>query len=486
VNPNTVGANGQPTQTTQPAPNTIVATPTGVAAGIGATPTSTPGTAAAEATANNAANGIQTAGNASTFGQQSTVSFNALPPAVQAQIAAQIPAGAQLGNITAQTTAQGTTYRAQVMQNGVTSELALTGAAQGAGLTGSTTVAGTASTTAVPEAGLGSFVVGTPYGFAQLPVGVQTAFAQQGAGGGTNFTYTPSAAGGGVFQGMVNGRPVAVNVAGNGMVVPNGAQNIARVTRVTPAATNEVRVEDLPQAVRDAIRASLPYAEITRIRKSNSASGNLYDVTLRNQDESTTLQISESGTIVREGKDVNIAVNTDRATVYTNEPPRLDYKTLPSGIRDAIETHTTPDSIKMLALTNLDAKTVYAVDYVDKDAIRNRLYIGKEGVVVDTQTNLFGIAAFGRAVVVDDLPAPAREVVQRQAERSAVTRIDLAMHGLEPVYVVTYQRDGEARQMVVTRDGKRIDSAVGAPAVSVIGSDKAPTGSEAVNAGDIK
>jgi uncharacterized protein YpmB len=145
---------------------------------------------------------------------------------------------------------------------------------------------------------------------------------------------------------------------------------------------------------------------------------------------------------------------------------------LPAAVRDAIEVQTRPDTIKTLALTNYLGKTAYVVDYTDKDALRNRLYINKEGLVVDTQTNIFGIAMNGKPVVIDDLPAPARSIVQQQAENSAITRIDLAMYGLTPVYVVTYQREGESQQMVVSRDGRRVDGGVGAPAAAVIGSEK--------------
>jgi hypothetical protein len=115
---------------------------------------------------------------------------------------------------------------------------------------------------------------------------------------------------------------------------------------------------------------------------------------------------------------------------------------------------------------------------VDKDALRNRLYINKEGLVVDTQTNIFGIAMTGKPVVLEDLPGPAREAVQQQAEHSAVTRIDLAMYGLTPVYVVTYQRNGEAHQMVVSREGRRMQANIGGPAATVIGSDKATSEAE--------
>lgn len=403
---------------------------------------------------------------ATTAGRQ-VVSFNSLSPAVQSQIAAQLPQGAQLGGIIAETTPQGTTYRAQVMQNGVVSEMALANV----GTLGTTTTTATGLT---PTSG---FVVGTPYTFGQLPPAVQTAFAAQGAAGMTNVAWMP-AGNGGVFRAMVDGRMVDVRVGPNGQILPNPAAARA-VAATSTTSTNALTIDDLPVAVRDAVRNSAPFAEVTRVRKSSTASGDVYDITMRANDRLTMMQVSETGTVLKENHDLAAAIRTDTAAVRTNEPPKLAWNSLPNAIRDSISVQTTPDAIKTLALTNYLGKTAYVVDYVDKDAIRNRLFINKEGLVVDTQTNLFGIAMTGKPVVIDDLPTPARTIVQQQAENSAVTRIDLAMYGLTPVYVVTYQREGEARQMVVSRDGRRIDSAVGAPAVTTIGSEKAPSPGEA-------
>lgn len=459
VAPPTVGAAGQPSPsapqssgTTITAPNTANASTTPALTGnAGATPATTAATA-----------------GATVAGARQMVSFNSLSPAIQSQIAAQIPQGAQLGGIIAETTPQGTTtYRAQVMQNGVVSELAL----GNLGTVGTTTTA----TGLLPTSG---FVVGTPYTFGQLPPAVQTAFAAQGAAGMTNVAWMP-AGNGGVFRAMVDGRMVDVRVGPNGQILPNPAAARAIAAASTSnTSTNALTIDDLPVAVRDAVRNSAPFAEVTRVRKSSTASGDVYDITMRANDRLTMMQVSETGTVLKENHDLAAAITADRSAIVTNEPPKLAWNSLPNAIRDSISVQTRQDAIKTLALTNYQGKTAYVVDYVDKDAIRNRLYLNKEGLVVDTQTNLFGIAMTGKPVVIDDLPTPARAIVQQQAENSAVTRIDLAMYGLTPVYVVTYQRDGEARQMIVSRDGRRVDSAVGAPAVTTIGSEKAPSAAE--------
>lgn len=394
------------------------------------------------------------------------VALNSLPAPVQAQIAAQIPAGAQVGGIIAEQTPQGTTYRAQVLQNGIVSEMALSG------LPG-TTATGSFGNTAGANTGLattgltGGFVTGTPYGFEQLPVPVQTALAAQGASGATNVTFTP-AGNAGIFRAMVDGRPVEVRMSANGQILPVPGRAIA----ASNTTTNGLTIDDVPVAVRDAVRKTAEFAEVTGIRKSTTAGGDVYDITMRANDRLTMMQIAENGTIIKENHDLAAAVRTDTNTIVTNEAPKLAWNSLPVAVRDSIEVQTRPDTIKTLALTNYLGKTAYVVDYVDKDALRNRLYLNKEGLVVDTQTNIFGVAMDGKPVVIDDLPVPARKTVQQQSENSAVTRIDLAMYGLTPVYVVTYQKNGEARQMVVSREGRRMDANVGAPAATVIGAEK--------------
>lgn len=417
---------------------------------------------------NTAATAGSTVGTTTTVpGTTTAVSFNSLPANVQAQIAAQIPAGAQLGNIVAENTPQGTVLRAQVMQNGILSEMALSGIPSSAitpALNPNVNTSGT-----LPGAFTGGFVVGTPYAFDQLPVPVQTAMAAQGASGVTNVTFTP-AGNGGIFRAIVDGKPVEVRMAANGQILPNPTRALAATSNTR---TNALTIEDVPMPVRDAVRAAAPFAQVTQVSKSETASGNVYDITMRANDRLTMMQIAENGTVIKENHDLAAAVSATSNTLFrTNEPPKLAWNSLPVAVRDAIEVQTQPDSVKTLALTNYLGKTAYVVDYTDKDALRNRLYINKQGLVVDTQTNIFGIAMNGKPVVLDDLPAPARNIVQQQAENSAVTRIDLAMYGLTPVYVVTYQRDGESRQMVVSRDGRRVDGSVGAPAAAVTGSEK--------------
>src|SRR5207244_1194035 len=93
-------------------------------------------------------------------GATTTVPFNTLPADIQTQIAAQLPVGAQLGNIVAENTAQGTIYRAQIMQNGVLSEMTLTGLGA-TSLPNGTTAATTTGASPGTLAGSG-FVVGTP------------------------------------------------------------------------------------------------------------------------------------------------------------------------------------------------------------------------------------------------------------------------------------------------------------------------------------
>jgi uncharacterized protein YpmB len=469
VAPPTAGAQGQPSPTAPAASGTTITAPN-------STTTTTPQTSATLGTPTAGATLTTTATTtgANAIGQVTAVPFNSLPAAIQSQIASQLPVGAQLGSILAESTPQGTVYRAQVLQNGVLSEMTLSGAGTTTTATAANGATTTATTTGLLPGVAGGFAVGTPYAFEQLPPAVQSTLAAQGGTGVTNVTWTPLG-NGGVFHAMVDGKPVDIRVGPNGQVLPSPTRAIAANPPNT--TTNALRLEDLPVAVRDAIRTSAPYAEISRINKTKTPSGDVYDITMRSNDRLSMMEIGENGAILKQNQDMVAAVNST-TTFLTNEPPKLAWNSLPTAVRDAIEVQTAPDTVKTLALTNYLGKTAYVVDYVDKDAIRNRLYIDKQGLVVDTQTNLFGIALNGKPVVLDDLPAPARDAVQQQAENSAVTRIDLAMYGLTPVYVVTYQRDGESRQMVVTRDGRRIQSNVGAPATAALGSEKGTSDAE--------
>ncbi len=394
--------------------------------------------------------------------RRTSVAFGSLPPVVQTSIASQIPPGAQLGGVITELTPQGAVYRAQVVQNGIISEVTIAAPAPTA-----QTQLGTAAlqspnnlpTVGVPS--VGGYAIATPYAYEQLPSTVQSAFAAQSGGVTvTNLTYSAGPSGG-VYRGFANGQPLQIRTAADGSILPN--------PRVAASdSTNDIKFDDLPMGVRDSVRETEPFAEVTSIRKMESPSGDLYDLTLRSDGRFSMLQVSENGTIVREKSELSLAITTP-LPLDTNAPPILAWATLPRAVKSAIEAQTDSKMVRSLVLTNFQAKTAYAVDYLDKDSLRNRLYIGKDGLVMDTQTNLYGIALTGKPIMIKDLPQPAREMIQDHADSRAITRIDLSMRGLTPVYVVSYRKDGEARQMVVTREGVQIEPAVGGPATAVTG-----------------
>jgi len=76
----------------------------------------------------------------------------------------------------------------------------------------------------------------------------------------------------------------------------NGQINSHRRNRAlppTPAPTRCV-LKILPVAVRDAIRTSAPFHEVTRISKTTTASGDVTDITMRANDHLTMMQISDT------------------------------------------------------------------------------------------------------------------------------------------------------------------------------------------------
>jgi len=437
-----------------------------------------------------------------------SVPFTSLPQTVQNAIVGQVPAGAQLGQIIQETTPQGTTtYRAQVMQNGVVSELSLNGTGLNGTALGATagqsinpttgtvnpltgqatalngTAAGALNGTASTLNGIpatSGVVLGTPYAFETLPAPVQSAFASQ-AGGTTvtNVTYVAGANGNGMYRGFANGRPVAVRVGANGQIVPSGSQIASTTRTATTTATNEVTIDAVPMAVRDSIKKSMPFGEITRIRTGDTASGKLYDVTLRNGTDSTTMQVAEDGTIVRQDTEGATVSTASTTTAVTNETPKVTLANLPVAVRDTVDVRAPSKSIRSLVLTNFQGKTSYAVDYLDKDAMRHRLFIGKDGVVVNVQTNIYHITAPSQTVVVADLPAATRTAIQAQIPNSSITRVDEAMRGSNQVYVVTYIKDGEQQQLLVSRDGTRLDENEVAARAAAIDATNAAVGAAA-------
>ena len=398
-----------------------------------------------------------------------TVPFTSLPQTVQAQITGQIPAGSQLAGVIQEISPQGNvTYRAQIAQAGQLREIALT---PGAGAAAQNfTRAGTLTTAAQQSAGTtASGFVAAPVAFGTIPTAVQGALTTQSAGAPlSNLTFTPGINGAGMYRAMVNGRPVEVRVGPNGQILPSPTQ---LAVAASATSTNDLKIDDLPEATREAIKNAMPDAEVARIRRVSGTSGDLFDVTLRSGGDEKRMRISENGTVVEDNRNSALAIsdaNTATA-VAANQPPKLAYNTLPEAVKGAITTRTDQKSIRSMFLTNYNGKTSYAVDFLDKEALRHRLLIGKDGLVVATVTNLLKIKTTDELIVVADLPAPARAAIEQQAG-GKVMRVNTATSADTPAYVVTYLKDGQQQQMIVSATGERLDGeAVGAPAAAEVG-----------------
>ncbi len=471
----TAGVNGNPVNSTS---GQAVAgqgvTPQGVLPGQSITTTGAATGTGAQLGVNGVQNGVLantgtqlgTVGNLP-IGTRTAVAPASLPAAVQQTITAQLPAGAQLAGITAETTASGQVLRAQYLINGAVSDVALSGipasTTYGTTLAGNQTVTGATAASVVPgTAGVGvaGFGVATPYVFDSLPVGVQSGFTTQANGQPiSNITYA-SGPGGGVYRAMANGRPLEIRVLSNGNLVGSSFGT---------TSTNDLNVADVPSAVRDAIKNGMPDSEVTRINRNKSAAGVQYDVLLKDHDRTSLMQVSENGTVIRQEQLWPRVLAAKTLDVATNDIPKLNWSTLPVTVRDAIEVETDAKNIRSLVLTNYQGKTAYSVDWLDKDSLRNRTLVGKDGLVLSTVTNLYGIRPVGSTVLFSSLPMAAQAIVEEQGNPNTITQIELGEVGLTPVYIVNYRQDGELQQMIVSRDGLRMDRAEGAPAEAVTG-----------------
>jgi len=100
---------------------------------------------------------------------------------------------------------------------------------------------------------------------------------------------------------------------------------------------------------------------------------------MRANDHLTMMQISDTGTIIKENRDIAAAGERGRRCYSPQRAPKLAWNTLPVAVRDAIECKPRPTPSKTLMLTNYWARPLTWSITVDKDAIRNRLYVNKAG-----------------------------------------------------------------------------------------------------------
>lgn len=400
---------------------------------------------------------------------QAGIPLTSLPEPVRSSIQTQLR-GAQVQSISRDDLANGSVLRVTALQNGVPTEFRF--GANGT-LLGTLPLAGTATSTFVP--GSGTLIPGSAVVLDDLPESIQTSIrGQLGETEASRIMQQRTAAGVNyVVSYDENGRPMTMVVGPDGRVLRNGPANVglsATTTRGTAAsttATNEteaatrstsLRLDDLPNDVKNVLKQRAPYAEVRTITREQRVGGDVYVIALRDGDRAGEITIDGEGKVISDERRDLSALTPSAPAQRAETPQGLPYDELPVAIKNAIMAYATASDIRSVTLgLDRDGRTVYDVIYY-QDGNRDRLIVAKDGSLVRIEENVSPLLEVDSlkapAIALGDVPQEVRDTIRRQTDTVDIDTITIRQIGDETVYSVSYDKDGSPMELLVSRDGQ--------------------------------
>jgi len=256
-------------------------------------------------------------------------------------------------------------------------------------------------------------------------------------------------------QFMRNGRLESLLMGPDGRVL---AMNSVVTNNVASAtATNRLTVADLPSEVAAALKKNSPNAQISSITRDSNATGEVYNLNLRDDDRFAILAISKDGKIIRDSRDIPVIVKTAPTTALdTTSTPTLNYKALPEAVKKAVKAYTSAAEVSSVELTTRGGHPVYDIVY-HSNGQRDRLTIAKDGSLVKHDLNISPAvevaAGSPPALAITDLPARVQDTIRRQTDGVRIQEIDTKEVGGNQVYQVKWGTNGTPRELLVANDG---------------------------------
>jgi len=257
-------------------------------------------------------------------------------------------------------------------------------------------------------------------------------------------------------QFMRNGRLESLLIGPDGRVLAMNSVVTNNVASAT-AATNRLTVADLPSEVAAALKKNSPNAQVSSITRETNATGEVYNINLREDDRFAILAINKDGNIIRDSRDVPVIVKTAPTTALdTAATPQLNYKALPEAVKNAVKAYTSAAEVSSVELTTRAGHPVYEIVY-HSSGRRDRLVIAKDGSLVKHDLNVSPAvevaAGSPPALAIYDLPARVQDNLRRQTDGVRIQEIDTKEVAGNQVYQVKWDTNGTPRELLVANDG---------------------------------
>jgi uncharacterized membrane protein YkoI len=216
-------------------------------------------------------------------------------------------------------------------------------------------------------------------------------------------------------------------------------------------AAEKVRFEDLPEPVKQTIKAQNPTTPVKDVERRTPDGRTVSDVELSRTGINSKICVAEDGTLVP-GATARIGESATRAADRWTRVASLQVSEVPEAVRKTIETEAKGREIADIDRETWNRRTVYEVEFAQTG--RNaQVHIAEDGTVVKDDRAGRGVPGLLMGTQLQDTPQAVQETIKKEMANREIADIDKETRTGKTVYEVEFKQPGRNVELHIAENG---------------------------------
>ena len=213
-------------------------------------------------------------------------------------------------------------------------------------------------------------------------------------------------------------------------------------------AEHKVTFNELPDPVKQAIKAKRGDAPIKEIQHRTKDGRDLYDVEFNETGINSKLCFAQDGTIVTDD------TARPRGTNWMGRTASMKVSEVPEAVRKTIESEAKGRAVADIDRETWNRQTVYEVEF-EQTGRNAQIHIAENGSIVksDRPGTATGIKGLFMGTQLEDTPAAVQATIKREGANREIADIDKETRTGRILYEVEFKQPGRNIELHIAEDG---------------------------------
>lgn len=214
---------------------------------------------------------------------------------------------------------------------------------------------------------------------------------------------------------------------------------------------DKVSFNDLPEPVKETIKAQRGAAQVKDIERVNKEGRTLYEVEFSQPGTNPKLCIAPDGTVVAQTKP-SPAERADRASEDLKRTASMKLADVPEPVRKTIQMQAKGREIADIDRETWKGQTVYEVEFAQTG--RNaQIHVAEDGTIVKDERAGKGLKGLFMGTQLEDTPPAVQATIKREAGNREIADIDKETRSGRTLYEVEFKQPGRNVELHIAEDG---------------------------------